>query len=274
MKVHPFAAMFPMLAPAQFEALKADVAANGLRSRVVVDLDGYILDGRNRRMVCIELGIEDVPKVLDLPANNLLAWVVSKNLHRRHLTARQRAAIAAEFANLKVGRPPAKGDGNSALVPNITQEQAARALNVSTKYVGRLNRLLINARDLHERVKHGELHVHEAEAALVDRQEASGVVTPEEAAAKREQRAKVLARADRREEARVAVESMRAGEVPEPEPKKPEPIIEKLWPIKMLANPTLPTTEKEARKLADEIRNDLMRMFRKYQPKKDGGDES
>lgn len=101
---HPAAALFPMMDDFDLAELAADIKANGLLEPIVL-FEGKILDGRNRDIACREAGVE--PRFED--ANGIgspILYVVSKNLHRRHLTVSQRAAIAAEVAEML--RPEAK----------------------------------------------------------------------------------------------------------------------------------------------------------------------
>ncbi|MCM2544867.1 ParB N-terminal domain-containing protein [Burkholderia glumae] len=90
--LHPLCALFPRLEGVEFDALKADIAANGQRAPIVIH-DGQILDGGNRYRACVELGIEPVTTPFD--GADLLAYVLSLNLHRRHLSPGQQAAIVA-----------------------------------------------------------------------------------------------------------------------------------------------------------------------------------
>ena len=55
---HEVANIFPMMQGDEFDALKADIDANGLREPVWLHPDGRIIDGRNRYLACCELGIE------------------------------------------------------------------------------------------------------------------------------------------------------------------------------------------------------------------------
>ncbi|WP_186136134.1 ParB/RepB/Spo0J family partition protein [Burkholderia gladioli] len=90
--LHPLCALFPRLEGVEFDALKADIAANGQLAPIVIH-DGQILDGSNRYRACIELGIE--PVTTPFNGADLLAYVLSLNLHRRHLSPGQQAAIVA-----------------------------------------------------------------------------------------------------------------------------------------------------------------------------------
>ena len=92
---HTYAEVFPWMDDAAFAALKDDIAKNGVIEPVVF-LDGAILDGRNRYLAARQLGI-DYPWV-EFTGDNPLAFVLAKNLARRHLTDRQRAALVVRSA--------------------------------------------------------------------------------------------------------------------------------------------------------------------------------
>ena len=50
MKAHPYADLFPMMSPAERDALRESVRESGLLQPIVV-MGGQILDGRNRYSV-------------------------------------------------------------------------------------------------------------------------------------------------------------------------------------------------------------------------------
>ena len=83
--------------------LAADIATNGLHEPIWRHKDGRIIDGRNRWRACQRVGIECRHRTYEKGDDTILAWVVSKNLHRRHLTTAQRAALAADLATMKQG---------------------------------------------------------------------------------------------------------------------------------------------------------------------------
>jgi hypothetical protein len=90
MKQHPLSAAFPAMSADDFQALKSDIEANGQREPIIV-LDGMVLDGWHRYRACTELGTK-VKQFTFACGSDPVAFVISHNLHRRHLTASQRAA--------------------------------------------------------------------------------------------------------------------------------------------------------------------------------------
>lgn len=92
LQLHPLCTLFPRLDGGEFAALRDDIATNGLQHAIVLH-SGMILDGGNRYRACIEAGID--PIFEDFPGGNLVAFVLSRNLHRRHMTPGQQAAIVA-----------------------------------------------------------------------------------------------------------------------------------------------------------------------------------
>lgn len=101
LKPHPAAELFPMMPDGDLAALAADIKANGQREPIILH-EGMILDGRNRYAACQKLGIE--PETMDWPGRgDPAAFVISMNLHRRHLSESQRAMVAAKYAKLGKG---------------------------------------------------------------------------------------------------------------------------------------------------------------------------
>jgi ParB-like chromosome segregation protein Spo0J len=102
MKSHPFADILPLLEGEAFNALVANIRAKGLMEPITIH-QGMILDGRNRWKACKAAGVE--PQFLEFDGDDPLAFVLSMNLHRRHLSEAQRAMVAAEIATLGRGAP-------------------------------------------------------------------------------------------------------------------------------------------------------------------------
>jgi hypothetical protein len=189
---HELSNLFPLLTGQEFDDLKVDIEKHG-QHEPILTYQGQIIDGRNRYRACRELGIE--PRLQEWDGNgSLVAFVLSLNLHRRHLTSSQRAAIAAELlpileaeakerqraagGNRKKARE-AKDRANGALpvkVPEPLREdgearqQAAQMTGTNARYVTLAKQIKEADAQLFEQVKAGEVHVMEARSK-VKRQE-------------------------------------------------------------------------------------------------------
>jgi len=93
---HPLANIFPLIEGQAYSDLMADVQRNGVLSPVWL-YDGKILDGRNRYRAARAMGVKFETR--DYIGIDPASFVVSLNLHRRHLTESQRAAVAVKLAN-------------------------------------------------------------------------------------------------------------------------------------------------------------------------------
>jgi len=178
---HGAASLFPLMQGDEFDALKADIEQNGQREAIWLHPDGNIIDGRNRHRACIE--IEQEPKFRTWGGDgSLVSFVVSLNLHRRHLTSSQRATVALEIlpmleAEAKERQRASGGDRKSVYQkidgpisePQAT-EQAAHLLNTNRQYVSDAKKLQQEAPDLLEQVKTAELTIPQAKRELTKRQ--------------------------------------------------------------------------------------------------------
>jgi hypothetical protein len=81
---------------AEFDSLVADIKSNGLREPIITH-DDMILDGGNRYRAC--MAAEVAPHFMKFGGGNLVSYVLSANLHRRHLQPGQHAAIVASMQN-------------------------------------------------------------------------------------------------------------------------------------------------------------------------------
>src|SRR6516162_6776087 len=89
---HPLSRLFPPISPEDFDKLAADIKLNGLH-QPIVRYQGKILDGNNRYRAC-EL-VKIAPKFADFTGDDAGArnYVISANIHRRHLSPDQRREI-------------------------------------------------------------------------------------------------------------------------------------------------------------------------------------
>jgi ParB-like chromosome segregation protein Spo0J len=95
---HPYQ-LLPPLSAEEYAALKADIAANGIRVPVDVDEAGQLLDGHHRAAIAAELGIDYPTRVVaGLTEEAKADYALAVNLTRRQLSqAQKRALIAAEI---------------------------------------------------------------------------------------------------------------------------------------------------------------------------------
>jgi len=128
MKVHPIAALFPMLQSTELAALAEDIRTNGLQQPIMMQGD-TLLDGRNRLAACEIACVE--PTFVEFTGADPIEFIIGANLHRRHLSESQRAMIAARMANMGVGRPVKAAN----LPDSVSQPEAAEMLNVSERSV-------------------------------------------------------------------------------------------------------------------------------------------
>lgn len=130
-EIHPVANIFPPMAGAEFQALKADIEQHGQREPIWL-YDGKVIDGRHRLRVCVELALE--PRTVEYDGDDVTAFVVSLNLHRRHLDESQRGMVAAKLETLEHGQR-ADRHANLHVSEPVTRAKAAEMLNVSPRTV-------------------------------------------------------------------------------------------------------------------------------------------
>jgi len=155
---HPYAGLFPMMGDKDLRELTASVREDGLQEPILT-FKGKVLDGRNRQLACSNAKVKPVYR--RYTGDDPLGYVIRANLHRRHLTTSQRAAVAADLANLEDGqRASSKGEAA------VTQTQAADLLNVSKRSVERAKKVKEENPEAFEKIKSGEQTVGGAVKAL------------------------------------------------------------------------------------------------------------
>ncbi|MGN6314572.1 MAG: hypothetical protein ACTHMO_12545 [Rhodanobacteraceae bacterium] len=126
-ELHPLCTLFPRLAGTEFSALVEDIRANGLREPITLH-DGMILDGGNRYRACVEAGV--APRFAEFKGDNLVTFVLSANLHRRHMTPGQQAAIVAsaqDWARAQTHGGARRGDQGATLHLDTVKGRATEA---------------------------------------------------------------------------------------------------------------------------------------------------
>lgn len=193
---HPFAALNRMMIPAEHAELKASIAANGLRERIVM-FEDKILDGRNRFLICVELGrfpanvdFRNHPDFIVFGSDrwdrdrgdDALSFVWDMDV-RRHRSAKDTALAAARYlrflSQLKPEPLPGSGPGQplygkTAKLRLPTQADIARRHGIS-------ERLVHSALNLLERAEPEVIQaVEEDRLSLTDAAEVVSRLEPEE----------------------------------------------------------------------------------------------
>lgn len=93
--IHPVCEIFPMMSEVELAELTKDIKDRGLLEPIWLDSAGKIIDGRNRYRACKKASIEPIYRTWN-GGGELLDFVLSLNLRRRHLNESQRAIAAAK----------------------------------------------------------------------------------------------------------------------------------------------------------------------------------
>lgn len=132
---HPLADLFPLIGGDEFEALTADIREHGLRVPIVL-YERQVLDGRNRLRACEAARVEPRFEEFTGTADEALAFVVSMNLARRHLTTPQRAALALKILPMERERARRRMEAGVADPPQDVAEGAASPTGEATELAG------------------------------------------------------------------------------------------------------------------------------------------
>lgn len=140
MRFHKVSGLFPPMTSDEYEEIKTDIEVNGLNEPIVT-YENKIVDGRHRYRACLELGIK--PKFREWHGRgSLLQFILSMNLHRRHLSTSQRALLGAELRSLFTAEARRRQGTRTDLSADLrgrslgkSSEEAARLVNVSARSV-------------------------------------------------------------------------------------------------------------------------------------------
>ena len=173
MTAHPCADLFPLIEGREFDELVEDIRKFGLRTPILVDGEGRVLDGRNRLRACRQAGVEPHFETWNGRGSEA-ELVVSMNLHRRHLNESQRAMVAAKLKEmlapeaLERQRTGRAADLGANLRQGRSSERAAGLLNVSRRSVEHASKLLKRGDpELIHAVQSGQMAVSAAAAERV-----------------------------------------------------------------------------------------------------------
>src|SRR5699024_4555396 len=135
--VRPVASLFPMIDDESLNALAEDIKKNGQREPIIVAYldeamidEPVVIDGRNRHAACKLAGVEPEFKFVmslndrELSTHVIADWIISHNLHRRHLTTSQKAMVGQGY--LAYLKEEAKKRQLSTLKQNATDTVSAK----------------------------------------------------------------------------------------------------------------------------------------------------
>src|SRR5262249_49105072 len=152
LKIHPAADLFPLMSEPELRELGEDIKANGLRAPIVL-YKGKLLDGRNRLDAMQLVGVKVTLSYQDISDDCLLFfgsaaqrmshtaklrcntygkgdpydYVLSANLHRRHLTSEQKRELIAKVLKAK---------------PEASNATVAKQVKADDKTVAKIRRKL------------------------------------------------------------------------------------------------------------------------------------
>lgn len=175
MQFHDVANIFPMMSADEYEALKVDIARNGLIEPIWTHA-GKIIDGRNRFKACQEVGVK--PAYREYTGEDgaaLVLFVVSLNLKRRHMDSGQLAFVALEVEavlaktgkqNMSSGGGDKKSGFQKIENPIYGQvkasDQAAAIVGTNRQYIADAKRIKAEAPALADKVLRGEMKFADA----------------------------------------------------------------------------------------------------------------
>ena len=100
-----YAEIVPPLSKEEYEALKADISKRGLIYPIIVNEEGYIIDGHHRYKICNELGIKPLISVMEFSDElSEKEYVITVNLCRRQLNNFQIAELAIKLEDIEATR--------------------------------------------------------------------------------------------------------------------------------------------------------------------------
>lgn len=165
MNLHPLCVFFPRIVGNEFDSLVADIKANGLREPITL-YEGQVLDGGNRYAACLEAGVE--PHFVGFTGGDIAAFVLSANMHRRHLSQGQNAAIIAQVTNWAEANQRGGRRATDAIptIPLATVAERAQASGTSERTQRKADKIAKVAPELVAEVAQGNISIAQAEAKI------------------------------------------------------------------------------------------------------------
>lgn len=156
---HYVSKLFGDLPHEALESLKTDIAYNGIIKKVIVTMDGKIIDGWHRYTVATKLGIDSQLKFTnfscdDLDASELCDLVLTSNfVSREYLSTSQKSAIAVEVNDWFI---------EHTAMSSRSYRLLSQSINLSATYIGQATKLRSESPNLFKQVINGDLALYAA----------------------------------------------------------------------------------------------------------------
>jgi len=203
---HPYCLLFPKAPEAILNDMSDDIVEHGLKEDIII-FEGRILDGRNRQIACEMANVEARYIEYDVDKDgDPLQYVISKNLHRRHLNESQRGMAASDVYEL------AK---NSDGAVKMTLDQIAKRFNVSLTTVKEAGKVKESASEtVQQKVRDGTTRLNKAVDAVEKTRKTIGIAVTKTTPPEEKQKAHEMQ------------ERILKGEAPPLLPTPPTPVSE------------------------------------------------
>jgi hypothetical protein len=97
---HEAADIFPLMDGHELSELVRDIKNRGLHSPIIT-FEGKVIEGRNREIACHQAGVEPRHTSFQGKAEDVVPFIISANIYRRHLTPAQRRDLLTKLLKLQ-----------------------------------------------------------------------------------------------------------------------------------------------------------------------------
>lgn len=146
--VHPVASLFPMMTSDELDDLAEDIRSNGQADPIVVDGYRQLIDGRNRLEACRRAKAS--PDIIEIELADSVAYILSKNVTRRHLSKGQAAMVAAAAQNFSEKRSNQGERSAAAAAAGVSAPRLSFAIAVLRHAPDLVGQVLSGAKELNE----------------------------------------------------------------------------------------------------------------------------
>jgi N6-adenosine-specific RNA methylase IME4 len=135
--LHRLAGLFPLMQGDELDELVGDMQRRGFRPQFpIITFDGQIIDGRNRARAAQKAGVEPLYMPFQGKAEDVTRFIVSANIHRRHLSPEDRRDLLKKLLGF---------------YPTLSDRAIARMAKASPTTVGKV-RSTVQSGQLRSRV--------------------------------------------------------------------------------------------------------------------------